>query len=49
MEKSFEKLTSIATAILGNSVTFILALCLCLDNGGFNAGYPFSMEMELLF
>src|SRR5450759_739139 len=30
MEKSFEKLTSIAIAILGNSVTFILALCLVI-------------------
>jgi low affinity Fe/Cu permease len=30
MEKSFEKLTSIATAILGNSITFILALCLVI-------------------
>ena len=27
MERSFEKLTSIATAILGNSITFIIALC----------------------
>ena len=30
MEKSFEKLTSIAIAILGNSITFILALCLVI-------------------
>jgi low affinity Fe/Cu permease len=30
MEKSFEKLTSIATAILGNSITFIIALCLVI-------------------
>jgi low affinity Fe/Cu permease len=27
MERGFEKLTSIAIAILGNSVTFIIALC----------------------
>ena len=27
MERSFEKLTSIAIAILGNSITFIIALC----------------------
>jgi low affinity Fe/Cu permease len=26
-ERGFEKLTSIATAILGNSITFIIALC----------------------
>jgi low affinity Fe/Cu permease len=26
-EKGFEKLTSVATAILGNSITFIIALC----------------------
>src|SRR5450759_5598273 len=26
-EKGFEKLTSIAIAILGNSITFIIALC----------------------
>ncbi len=30
MEKSFEKLTSIATAILGNSITFIIALCVVI-------------------
>ena len=30
LEKSFEKLTSIANAILGNSITFILALCLVI-------------------
>jgi low affinity Fe/Cu permease len=29
-ERGFEKLTSIATIILGNSVTFILALCLVI-------------------
>lgn len=29
-EKLFEKVTSLATAILGNSITFILALCLVL-------------------
>lgn len=29
-EKIFEKLTSLATAILGNSITFLLALCLVL-------------------
>jgi len=28
IEKGFEKLTSIATALLGNSITFILAFCL---------------------
>jgi low affinity Fe/Cu permease len=27
MERDFEKLTSVATAILGNSVAFIVALC----------------------
>jgi low affinity Fe/Cu permease len=27
LERGFEKLVSIATAILGNSITFILALC----------------------
>jgi low affinity Fe/Cu permease len=27
MERGFEKLTTIATAILGNSITFIIALC----------------------
>jgi len=27
MERSFEKLTSMATTILGNSITFIIALC----------------------
>jgi low affinity Fe/Cu permease len=27
MERGFEKLTSIAIAILGNSITFIIALC----------------------
>ena len=26
-ERGFEKLTSVATAILGNSITFIIALC----------------------
>ncbi|WP_333600768.1 low affinity iron permease family protein [Flavobacterium sp.] len=30
IEKVFEKLTTIATKILGNSITFILALCLVL-------------------
>lgn len=30
VEKTFEKLTSIITKILGNSITFILALCLVL-------------------
>lgn len=30
IEKTFEKLTSIITKILGNSITFILALCLVL-------------------
>lgn len=30
MESGFEKLTSIAISILGNSITFILALCLVL-------------------
>ena len=29
-ELLFEKLTSIATSILGNSITFILALCLII-------------------
>ena len=29
-EKTFERLVSLATAILGNSITFILALCLVL-------------------
>jgi low affinity Fe/Cu permease len=29
-EKTFEKLVSLATAILGNSISFILALCLVL-------------------
>jgi low affinity Fe/Cu permease len=29
-EKGFEKLTSIATAVLGNSITFIIALCLVI-------------------
>lgn len=29
-EKGFEKLTSVATAILGNSVTFIIAVCLVI-------------------
>jgi low affinity Fe/Cu permease len=29
-EKLFERLVSLATAILGNSITFILALCLVL-------------------
>lgn len=29
-EKIFEKLTSLATAILGNSISFLLALCLVL-------------------
>jgi low affinity Fe/Cu permease len=29
-EKLFEKLVSLATAILGNSITFILAVCLVL-------------------
>lgn len=29
-EKTFEKLVSVATAILGNSISFILALCLVL-------------------
>src|SRR6478735_10237096 len=27
MERSFERITSVATAILGNSITFVLALC----------------------
>ena len=27
IERSFEKLTSVATAILGNSIAFIIALC----------------------
>jgi low affinity Fe/Cu permease len=27
MERGFEKLTSVAIAILGNSITFIIALC----------------------
>jgi low affinity Fe/Cu permease len=30
IERVFEKLTSLATKILGNSITFILALCLVL-------------------
>ena len=30
LENLFEKLTSVATIILGNSITFILALCLVL-------------------
>jgi len=30
IEKGFEKLTSIAIAILGNSITFIIALCTVL-------------------
>lgn len=30
LEQLFEKLTSTATAILGNSITFIIALCLVL-------------------
>jgi len=30
LEKLFEKLTSLATIVLGNSITFILALCLVL-------------------
>jgi low affinity Fe/Cu permease len=30
LEKSFEKLTSIAIAILGNSITFIIAFCVVL-------------------
>ncbi|MFV8326485.1 low affinity iron permease family protein [Flavobacterium sp. ZS1P14] len=30
LEQLFEKLTSIATTILGNSITFIIALCLVL-------------------
>jgi low affinity Fe/Cu permease len=30
LEQLFEKLTSTATAILGNSITFIVALCLVL-------------------
>jgi low affinity Fe/Cu permease len=29
-EKTFERLVSLATAILGNSITFILAFCLVL-------------------
>ena len=29
-EKNFERLVSLATAILGNSITFILALCLVI-------------------
>ena len=29
-ESTFEKLVSVATAILGNSITFLLALCLVL-------------------
>lgn len=29
-EKTFERLVSLATTILGNSITFILALCLVL-------------------
>ncbi|MDP4209222.1 MAG: hypothetical protein Q8928_10455 [Bacteroidota bacterium] len=30
MERGFERLTSVAIAILGNSITFIIALCLVL-------------------
>ena len=30
IEKAFEKLTSIATSLLGNSITFILAFCLVI-------------------
>ena len=30
IERTFEKLTSIATKILGNSITFILAFCLVI-------------------
>ena len=30
MERGFEKLTSIAIAILGNSITFIIALCMVI-------------------
>jgi low affinity Fe/Cu permease len=30
LEKGFEKLTSVAIAVLGNSVTFIIAVCLVL-------------------
>jgi low affinity Fe/Cu permease len=30
MERGFEKLTSIAIAILGNSITFIIALCIVI-------------------
>jgi len=30
MERGFEKLTSVANAILGNSVTFVIALCLVI-------------------
>lgn len=30
MEKNFERLVSLATAILGNSITFVLAFCLVL-------------------
>lgn len=30
IEKGFEKLTSIATTLLGNSITFILAFCLVI-------------------
>jgi low affinity Fe/Cu permease len=29
-ERSFERLTSVAIAILGNSITFVLALCLVI-------------------
>lgn len=29
-EKGFEKFTSVATAILGNSITFIIALCMVI-------------------
>ena len=30
MERGFEKLTSIAIALLGNSITFIIALCMVI-------------------
>jgi low affinity Fe/Cu permease len=30
LERGFERLTSAATAILGNSITFILALCIVI-------------------
>lgn len=30
IEKAFEKLTAIATSLLGNSITFILAFCLVI-------------------